>query len=113
MSKSFICGFIVGVALLVAGAGVSGSQDKQAMVDEEKERQYRTEIVDATPVQLRMLTPKQQFHSRLHNGAGMMVGGKTISESMAFYKGQRIVIRMDILGGRFLPSDQPEIPEDY
>jgi hypothetical protein len=113
MSKSFICGFVVGVALLVAGVGATKWQDQDAIVKERNEKQYQAEIVDATPVQLGVLTPKQQFHSRLHKGAGMMVGGKTISEWMAFYKGQRIVIRTDILGRRFLPSDQPEIPEDY
>ncbi len=114
MSKSFIWGFIVGVALLiVAGVGASKLQDKNAVVKERNEKQYRTEIVDATPVQPGALTEKQKFHSRLFSGYGMPVGGKTISEWIASYKGQRVFIGTDILGRRFLASNQLETPEDF
>jgi hypothetical protein len=114
MSKSFVWGFIVGVALLiVAGVGASRLQDKNAVVKERNEKQYRTEIVDATPVQPGALTEKQRFHSRLHNGVGMRVDGKTISEWIASYKGQRVFLGTDVLGRRFLASDQLETPEDF
>jgi len=113
MSKSFICGFIVGMALLVAGVGAAKRQDQDAIVKERNEKQYQAEIVDATPVQIGVLTPKQQFHSRLHNGAGMPVNGKTISEWIALYKGQRMVLTTLLLGRRFLPTGQPSTAEEY
>lgn len=114
MSKSFVWGFIAGVALLiVASVGASRLQDKNAVVQEKNERLYQAEIVDATPVQPGALTAKQRFHSRLFSGAGMHVGGKTISEWMASYKGQRVFLGTDILGRRFLASDQLETPEDF
>src|SRR3954451_23049875 len=79
MSKSFVWGFIVGVALLiVAGVGASRLQDKNAVVKERNEKQYQIEIADATPVQPGALTEKQRFHSQLFNGDGMPGSGKTI-----------------------------------
>lgn len=114
MSKSFIWGFIVGVALLiVAGVGASRLQDKNAVVKERNEKQYRTEIVDATPVQPGALTEKQRFHSQLFNGYGMPGSGKTISEWMAEYRGQRIVLVRMIAGRTFLASDKLPTPEEY
>ena len=68
MSKAFLCGFIAGVALLVVSVGASRLQDQNAIVKERNETRYQAELVDATPVQLGVLTPKQQFHGRLHKG---------------------------------------------
>jgi hypothetical protein len=67
MSKPFVWGFIVGVALLiVAGVGASRLQDKNAKLKEADEKQYQIEVVDATPVQLGVLTEQQRIHSRLY-----------------------------------------------
>src|SRR3954451_4011264 len=109
MSKGFVIGFIVGIAILgVVGVDASWQIQKDA-----EQAKYQAEIVDATPVQLGILTQKQRFHSRLHNGAGMRVGGKSISEWIASYSGQKIFLETDILGRRFLASDQLEAPEDF
>lgn len=112
MSKAFVVGFALGLALLgIVGSGASRLTQTQA--EKYDAQKYQAEITDATPVQLGALTPKQQFHSRLHNGGGMRVGGKTISEWLAFYKNQQIFLQTDILGRRFLESDQLEAPEDF
>ena len=111
MSRSFILGFVIGLTLL--GIAVGGNTNtKQKKVEEQK---YQAEIADATPVQIGVLTEKQRLHSKLHNGAGMKVGGKTISEWMASYRGEKIVLVTDIMGRRFIPLNhsEPEIPEDY
>ena len=109
MSKAFIVGFAVGLALLgIIGAGASRPQQK----DIEQQR-YQAEVVNATPIQLNVMTQKQRVHSRLHNGAGMKVGGKTISTWLTAYKGQRIVLGTDILGRRFIDPDHIETPEGY
>ena len=112
MSKAFVIGFAFGLALLgIVGAGASRpTQTKAEKYDAQK---YQAEITDATPVQLGVLSPKQQFHSRLHNGVGMRVGGKTISEWLASYKGQQIFLGTDIVGRTFFASDQLEAPEDF
>ncbi|HZM87957.1 MAG TPA: hypothetical protein VFF31_15650 [Blastocatellia bacterium] len=108
MSKGFVIGFLVGLSLLaVFGTGLSGSKQKDIEL-----QKYQAEFAHATPVQLNVMTPKQRLHSRIHNGAGMKVGGRTISGWLASYRGQRIVLATDILGRRFLTSAEPEPPED-
>jgi hypothetical protein len=65
MSKSFIWGFIIGVmVLVVAGVGASRLQDKNAKLKAEDEKRYQIEVVDATPVQLGLLTEQQRLHSK-------------------------------------------------
>src|SRR2546423_225181 len=109
MSKSFTLGFIVGVVLLVvAGAGASRLKQQDA-----EQQKYQVEIADATPLHLGVMTDRQRFHSRLHNGIGMKVDGKTISEWLASYRGQKVILATDILGRRSLPSDRIETPEDF
>lgn len=114
MSKSLFLGFLVGVVVFaIAGVGASQLQDKNVVLKKANEKQYRAEVTDATPVQLRVLTQQQRFHSRLHNGAGMHVGGKTISEWIAEYKGQKIVLVTNLLGRTFLASDRLPTAEEY
>lgn len=107
MSKSFILGFIAGLTFLVgAGVGASKLQDKD-------KRQYQIEVADATPIQLEALTEKQKVHARLFNRVGQLVGGQTLSQWIASYKGQKIVLTTAWLGRMFLASDQPQTPEEY
>src|SRR5437868_769088 len=61
MSKSFGLVFILAIALLiVAGVGASKLQDKD-------KKQYQTEFADATPIQLGVMTEKQEQHSKLYS----------------------------------------------
>ena len=112
MSKGFIIGFALGLALLgIVGAGAS----RQGRKDQERKdaEKYQAEIADATPVQVGILTQKQRFHSRLHNGYGKNFPGESISEWIASYRGQRTVLERNVYGRMWFSSDQPEIPEDY
>jgi hypothetical protein len=116
MSKPFVFGFVAGLALLiVAGVGASRLQQKDAEQDKRRAEvaEYQPEIGDATPVRLGLLTPKQRFHSKLHNGSVGDVTGKTISQLIAAYRGQRVVLGRYIDGRMWLPSGEPEPPEDY
>jgi hypothetical protein len=112
MSKAFVIGFALGLALLGL-VGTAASRLTQTQAEKYDAQKYQAEITDATPVQLGVLTPKQQFHSRLYNGVAKRVGGKTISEWLATYRGQQIFLGTDILGRRFFESDQPEAPEHF
>ena len=105
MSKSLFLGFVAGIIVFTI-IGV-GAQQKTS------EKQYQAEVSDATPVQLGSLTQKQQVHSRLFNGAGQRLSGKTISEWLTAYRGQRVVIETNILGRTFLMSEKPQTPEGY
>jgi hypothetical protein len=61
MSKTFVAGFLVGIALLiVVGVGASKLQDKD-------KKQSQAEVVDATPIQAGVMTEKQKQHSKLYN----------------------------------------------
>lgn len=114
MSKALFLGFVVGIAVFTIGAvGASQLQDKNSGLNKTNERDYQREIVDATPVQLGNLTTRQQFHGRLFNGVGKHVGGKTITEWIASYRGQRIVLVTSLMGRQFLESAEPPTTEDY
>ena len=61
MSKSFGVVVILGMALLiVAGVGAAKRQDKD-------KKQYQAESADATPIQLGVMTEKQEQHSKLYS----------------------------------------------
>lgn len=112
MSKGFVIGFALGLALLgIVGAGAS----RQGRKGEERRdaEKYQAEIADATPLQVGILTRNQRFHSRLHNGYGKNFPGESISEWIASYKGQRTVLERNVYGRMWFSSDQPEIPEHY
>ena len=109
MSKGFVTGFLAGLSLLGI-IGVGASLTKQKDLEQQK---YQAEIVDATSAQVGVMTEKQRFHSRLHNGLGASEGGKTISQLIQTYKGQKVVLGRYLNGRMWLPSDKPEAPEDY
>ena len=76
MSKGLVIGFALGLALFgIVGAGAS----RQGRKDQERKdaEKYQAEIADATPVEVGVLTQKQLFHSRLHNGFGKSFPGES------------------------------------
>ncbi len=112
MSKGLVIGFALGLALLGmvgAGASLQGRKDQEPK-DAEK---YQAEIADATPVEVGVLTQKELFHSRLHNGFGKNFPGESVSQWIASYRGKRTVLERNVYGRMWFSSDQPEIPEDY
>jgi hypothetical protein len=109
MSKAFVIGFAAGLALLgILGVGASWPKQK----DIEQQR-YQAEIVDATPIQLNIMTLKQRYHSKLYGGFRQNVEGKTISQLIASYRGERVVLGRYVDGRMWLPSDQLEAPEEF
>src|ERR1700754_4280508 len=107
MSKSFIWGFIVGLAfLIVAGVGASKLQKNAKLQDDEN--QYQIEVVDATPVQLGVLTERQRVHGRLY--PYLPTTNKTIADLMA-HAGDRI-LGIEI-SGQGQELTEPHSPESY
>src|SRR5581483_12369261 len=94
MSKSFMMGFIVGLALLVvAGVGASRLQDKavQSKDKSAEERQFAIEALDASPVQLGVLTPQQRAHSKLYLHYSQL-RRKTIGDLVTQVKGKYRIV---------------------
>lgn len=112
MFKSFIFGFITGIALLLVG-DVAGFQSPQ-FPQQEKHQQdvalYKAEIVDATPVQLGALTEPQQKHSKLFSDYQKLQPYR-ISNLVASRESMVTGIEMDIGLGPKL--DKPETPQNY
>ena len=95
MSKSFVLGFIVGLALLiVAGVGASRLQRRDAtrIEAEELERKYQAELVEATPVELGALSERQRIHSKLFAHYKEARGGDLIGGLVAEAKGKYKII---------------------
>jgi hypothetical protein len=82
MFKTFVFGFIVGIALLLVG-GVAGFQPTQKSTEAKRKEQelelYKTQKSDATQVQLGVLTELQRSHSKLYGSYQRQVNAK-ISE---------------------------------
>lgn len=116
MSKPFVLGFIVGVALLiVAGVGASRLQRRDAGgIDAgAEEREYQAKIVDATPVQLGVLTAKQRVHGSLFNEYQERRGGKTISRLVEQAKGKSRMVKTIAFVGCGSDLIGPETPGKY
>src|ERR1051325_9206844 len=99
MSKSFVSGFIVGVALLiVAGVGASRLQRRDAARTdgEELERKYQAELVDATPVEPGVLSERQRIHSKLFAHYKRLRGGNVIGDLVAEAKGRYKIIETGV-----------------
>jgi hypothetical protein len=90
MRRSFLFGFLAGLVLLIV-AGVGASRLRQK---DKEEAAYLRELVDATPVQLGVLTEQQRVHSKLAIYARYEIaltglkGGKKISEAVTNLKGK-------------------------
>lgn len=116
MSKSFVLGFIVGVALLiVAGVGASRLQQKDTKrsAAEAEEKEYQQKIADATPVQFGALSEKQRVHSKLYSHYRERRGGKTISGLVAQAKGKSRIVSTIAFVGMQEVLTEPETPENY
>src|SRR5688572_4285311 len=82
MSKNITFGFIVIMARLLVGEAV-GCQSRQRTPEQLKRQEdfqkkhamalYKAEIVDATPVQIGVLTDQQRKHSKLHSSHGRTI----------------------------------------
>ncbi|MEK6289497.1 MAG: hypothetical protein AABO57_27600 [Acidobacteriota bacterium] len=112
MSKGFVIGFALGLALLGI-VGAVASRQTQRNLDRRDLERYQAEIGDATPVKVGVLSRKQRSHSRLYNGYGKHMPGESISELIASYRGKRAVLETNVYGRMWFASDQPDIPEDY
>ncbi|MGA9770573.1 MAG: hypothetical protein WBV94_16155 [Blastocatellia bacterium] len=114
MSKSFIFGFIVGLALLaVVGVGASKLQSKEAQRIEAEEKAYQAEIVDAMPVQPGVLTQQQRIHSKLYTHYLERNGGKTIIGLVEQAKGRSRIVSTMALVGLTEGFTESETPEKY
>lgn len=116
MSKPFVLGFIVGVALLiVAGVGASRLQRRDAtrMDVDAEEKEYQAKIVDATSVQLGALSEKQRVHSKFYTEYWDRRGGKTISGLVEQAKGKSRMVKTIAFVGCGSDLIGPEIPEKY
>jgi hypothetical protein len=111
MSKAFILGFIVGVALLIIGVS-AGPRIQQKNLEETKAQReldlYQKEVVDATPTQLGVLTERQRNHSKLYSFYSGR-SRKKISELIAHPEGRVLGIDFGIgLGPKLAQSETPE-----
>ncbi|MGA9767660.1 MAG: hypothetical protein WBV94_01365 [Blastocatellia bacterium] len=119
MSKSFIWGFILGTALLIAaGVGASRLQDKNATLNaklkDADENRYQIEVVDASPVQSGALTEHQRIHSRIFAYYKQMRDGlpdhQKISDYFADPKG-KVMGTIITVGVGAVPD--PQTPEEF
>jgi hypothetical protein len=117
MSKNITFGFIVMMALLLAGEA-AGFQSRQRTPEQLKRQEefqkkqataiYKAEIVDATPVQLGVLTEQQRKHSKHYSSYGRDFP-KKISETILQGEGQVNGIIMGIgLGPKLTESVSPK-----
>ena len=119
MPKTVTFGFIVIMAHLLAG-GVVGFQSSQRTPEQLKRQEefqkkyaaalYKAEIVDATPVQLGVLTEQQRKHSKLYSSYGRDFR-KKISEVIAQGEGQVNGISMGVGLGEVMTESVS--PKDY
>ena len=113
MSKRFIYGFVVGLALLTV-AGVGASRRHQRDVKGERDRaelaQYKAEIVDATEVQLGELTQRERIHGALY-AYRSLTGNRTIRDLVRNAGGK--VLGINVLTGQGPAFIEPQTPESY
>jgi hypothetical protein len=112
MPKSFVVGFIVGMALLMV-SGVAGFQSQKNSLQAKKQQelaQYKAELVDATPVQLGVTSARQQAHSKQFAYYKALRDDKTISWLVRQVEGEyKIVTAIIGVGqGQVLKPDTPE-----
>lgn len=116
MSKPFVIGFFVGLALLlVAGVGASRLHQKDA--EQAKQRtelaEFQAELGDATPVQLGVLTENERAHSKLYGHYLGLRNYRTISGLVEQAKGKSKIVETGVLIGLGPVLSEPETPENY
>jgi len=116
MSKPFLIGFVSGLALLfVVGVGASRLRQKDA--EDAKQRseleRFQAELVDATPVQLGVLTETQRIHSKLYSHYLKLGSNRTISGLVAQATGKSKIVETGVLVGMTEVLTEPATPENY
>src|SRR5215471_1379726 len=117
MSKSFVAGFVAGIALLiVVGVGASRlnrkdpSQQKDEAAQRKHEADLAAELADSTPVQSGVLTERQRAHSKLFSDYKQQRGERTIS-FLARNATDGVAGTTVLIGqGQLL---YPDVPENY
>ena len=113
MSKAFISGLAIGLALLIV-VGVGASKLRQKNAKQEKDRaelaEYRADLSDATPVEVGVLSARQRIHSDLYTHYKKQNGDKTIGEFLDSAKSSTKIVKLDFLVGLSLlmEADKPE-----
>jgi hypothetical protein len=114
MTKSFVLGFALGLALLlVAGVGASriGQKDAEQAKQRAELAAYQAELVDARHVQVGVLSETQRVHSRLFAHYRQLYNGRTISEAIEQAKGHTRILGLNVglgLGPEFIKPESPE-----
>ena len=108
MSKSFMTGFVVsGMLAIVVGFGAASWQQKDNQQDH-----YQKELVDATPDEVTEAA-RQNPHRSAFNGFRSDPSEQTISELVTPYRGQRIVLGLNVMTSRMTEFNGSETAESY
>src|SRR6266404_107327 len=98
MSKGFIIGFALGLALLgIVGAGAS----RQGRKDQERREaeKYQAELADATPVEVGLLSASQRIHSSLYTDYKKRNSNATVDEFLDFARSSTKIVKLDFYVG--------------
>ncbi|HXU39982.1 MAG TPA: hypothetical protein VN937_26750 [Blastocatellia bacterium] len=108
MSKSFMTGFVVsGMLAIVVGFGAASWQQKDNQLD-----RYQKELVDATPDEVTEAA-RQNPNRSAFNGFRSDASEQTISELVTPYRGQRIVLGLNVMTRRMTEFNGSETAESY
>lgn len=109
MSKSFTMGFVVsGMLAIVVGFGAASWQEK----DNQQDR-YQKEVVDATADEVTEAAARQNSHRSAFNGFRSDASEQTISELVTPYRGQKIVVGVNVMTRRMTEFNGSETAESY
>jgi len=116
MSKPFVLGFVIGLALLVV-AGVGASRLHQKDAEDVKHRaelaEYQAELSDAAPVQLGVLSQKERIHSTLYTHYRERNNNRRISELIEPARGTHKIVGIDFLIGLSPLLTESQTPESF
>lgn len=113
MSKAFIFGLVIGLALLLV-VGVGASRLRQKNTHQEKERaeqaEYNRELAEATPVEVGVLSASQRIHSSLYTAYKERNNNTTIGQLLDAARRTGKIVKLDFLVGLgpLMEADKPE-----
>ncbi|HXU36073.1 MAG TPA: hypothetical protein VN937_06885 [Blastocatellia bacterium] len=113
MSKAFIFGLVIGLALLgVFGVGASKLRQKNAEQEKEREElaEYQAELADATPVEVGVLSASERIHSGLYTDYKQRNSNATIDELLDVARSSTKIVKLDFYVGLgfLMEADKPE-----
>ena len=115
MSKAFISGLVVGLALL-AVVGVGASKLRQRNAEHERQRaeltEYQSELADAMPAEAGVLSASQRIHSSLYTDYKKRNRNFTIGEFLDSARSSTKIVKFDFLVG-LGPLMEAEKPERF